>query len=92
MGTITETASFRGDDAECLVAASLACPACLSSAVDWALERAHEEDARAACRCRSCGHRRTVFLLPDQALRLALHRSRPLDPTPRPEHVGPVLL
>ena len=90
--TLVETANFRADDADCLVAASLACPACLSSEVDWALERAHEDDARAVCRCRDCRHRRTLFLLPDQALRLALHADRPLDPTPRPEHYAPDLL
>ena len=92
MEAIIETANFRGDDADCLVAASLACPACLSGEVDWALAGEHGADARATCRCRSCDHRRTVFLLPDQALRLTLHDRRPLDPTPRPEHLDPALL
>ena len=86
MSVSPETASFREDDADSLVAASLACPACLSSAVTWTLERAAYEPF-ADCACRSCGHRRTLHLSPDQALRLALHEGRPLDPTPRPEEV-----
>ena len=78
-----ETAHFRGDDVDCLVVASLACPACLSSSVDWELDqRAYEPAVR--CRCRACGHGRTLHLSPEQALRLALHEQRPLDPTPRP--------
>jgi hypothetical protein len=81
-----ETASFRVDDADCLVAASLACPACLSGTVSWRLEDAVYEPA-ADCRCRHCGHARRVHLSPDQALRLALHERRPLDPTPRPLEV-----
>ncbi|HLL87016.1 MAG TPA: hypothetical protein VK387_06870 [Thermoleophilaceae bacterium] len=86
MSTGCETAHFRADDADCLVAASLACPACLSSRVGWELEqRAYEPSAR--CRCRACGHRRTVHLSPEQALRLALHERRPLDPTPRPREL-----
>lgn len=83
---MSETANFRGDDADSLVAASLACPACLSSSVSWRLERA-AYDPSADCRCDRCGHRRTLHLSGDQALRLALHERRPLDPTPRPEEV-----
>ena len=83
MSPSADTANFRVDDADSLVAASLACPACLSSAVSWQLERAvHEPSAH--CSCRRCGHRRTLHLSPEQALRLALHERRPLDPTPRP--------
>jgi hypothetical protein len=78
-----ETAHFRPDDAGVLVAASLACPACLSSAVQWSL-RGAGYDRRAQCVCTGCGHARDVFLTPEQALRLALHRTCPLDPTPHP--------
>jgi hypothetical protein len=79
-----ETAYFRSADPDCLVAAALACPVCLSSDVSWRLEESDYE-ASAHCTCNTCGHARTVFLVPDQALRLALHENRPLDPTLRPE-------
>jgi hypothetical protein len=70
-----EMASFRGDDAPCHVAASLACRACLSGRVDWALDWALDTDAFEAevqVLCRDCGYRRSVSLTGDQALRLAL--------------------
>jgi hypothetical protein len=71
MLTLTETASFRGDDATPLVAASLACRMCLSGEIDWAL-RVDEWDAEAECRCRGCGDVRTVSLTGEQALRLSM--------------------
>lgn len=86
MNAGADTANFRADDADSLVAASLACPACLSSSVSWTLERAAHEPS-ANCSCRRCGHRRALHLSPEQALRLALHERRPLDPTPRPEEM-----
>ena len=91
MSPCSETAHFRLDDADCLVAASLACPACLSSTVTWTLDREGYEPS-AECRCHRCGHRRTLHLSPEQALRLALHERRPLDPTPRPLDVRRVFL
>jgi hypothetical protein len=91
MGTALETAAFRADDPECLVAASLSCSRCLSSQVEWRLSGAGY-DARVECSCRACGVRRTVFITPDQELRLTLHAERPLDPTPRPDEVDPVVL
>ena len=73
-----ETAHFRGDDADALVAASLACSACLSSDVDWTLDaECFDPSVLVAC---ACGHERRVFLEPMQELRLRLHRERPLDP------------
>jgi hypothetical protein len=72
-----ETASFRGDDEPCLVRAALACPVCLSGAVDWALEQ-EEWEAQVACTCCDCGHSRVVSLNPQQALRLCLHQETPL--------------
>jgi hypothetical protein len=86
-----ETATFRLDDAESLVAASLACSCCLSSEVEWSLRVAGYE-AWADCSCRPCGHERRVFLDGGQALRLSLHEARPLDPTPRPEELEAVPL
>jgi hypothetical protein len=81
-----DTANFRADDADSLVVASLACPGCLSSAISWHLERAAYEPS-VRCSCRRCGHRRTLHLSPEQALRLALHEGRPLDPRPRQDEM-----
>jgi hypothetical protein len=74
---------FRGDDPECMVAAGLSCRACLSAEVDWAL-LIEPWDPHVSCRCRRCGHERTLSLTPDQALRLSLHgEHRPAAPEPR---------
>lgn len=73
-----ETAHFRADDADVLVAASLSCPACLSGDVEWALD-AESFDPSVLVSCAACGHHRRVFLEPMQELRLALHRGRPLE-------------
>lgn len=70
---LTETASFRADDATALVEASLSCSMCLSGQVDWSL-RVDDWDAEAECRCRRCGHRRTLSLTGEQALRLSVDR------------------
>jgi len=66
-----ELAQFRGDDDPTLVAAALACRACLSSDVGWSLA-IDDFDAEAECRCRACGYTRTVSLTSEQALRLSL--------------------
>ena len=68
---VGETAIFRGDDDPLLVAAALACRACLSGDVEPSLS-IDEFDAEAICRCRACGYTRTVSLTPEQALRLSL--------------------
>jgi hypothetical protein len=57
-----ELATFRGDDDPSLVAAALACRACLSGDFEGAVE----------CRCQSCGYVREVSLTSEQALRLSL--------------------
>jgi hypothetical protein len=69
-----ELASFRGDDDPSLVAAALACRACLSGAVDWSLD-VDDFDAQVECRCRDCGYARTVTLTSEQALRLSLEHE-----------------
>jgi hypothetical protein len=66
-----ELANFRGDDDPSLIAAALACPACLSGDVEWSL-RVDDFDGEAICRCRDCDHTRAVSLTSEQALRLAL--------------------
>jgi uncharacterized Zn finger protein len=68
---VQELATFRGDDDPALVAAALACPACLSGGVDWSLV-IEDFEAEAICRCRTCGYARTVSLTSEQALRLSL--------------------
>lgn len=89
-GTVTatcETAAFLADDPGCLVAASLSCPWCLSGSVESRLEL-DDYDPRVECVCRRCGHTRSVFLTPEQALRLSLHVDRPLDLVPRASGLG----
>ena len=71
MESTLELASFRGDDDPTLVAAALACRACLSGNVDWSLD-VDDFDAEVTCRCCSCGYERAVSLTSEQALRLAL--------------------
>jgi hypothetical protein len=66
-----ELAQFRGDDDPSLVAAALACRACLSGDVEWSL-RLDDFDGEVECRCRSCGYVREVSLTSEQALRLSL--------------------
>ncbi|MGH2762072.1 MAG: hypothetical protein ACRDL4_10440 [Thermoleophilaceae bacterium] len=66
-----ELATFRGNDDPALVAAALACRACLSGDVDWTL-LIEDFEADAICRCCSCGYSRTVSLTSEQALRLSL--------------------
>ena len=78
MRQCVEEACFRGDDDPRLVQAALACPVCLSGAVEWNLE-VEEWEAQVECRCRDCGHVRAVALNSDQALRLHIHRSHPLS-------------
>lgn len=70
-----ELAIFRGDDDPSLVAAALACRACLSGDVDWALQVDDFEGGQVECRCRACGYVRTVSLTSEQALRLSLQSA-----------------
>jgi hypothetical protein len=71
MDDVPELASFRGDDDPTLVAAALACRACLSGDVEWSL-LIDDFEAEALCRCRACGYERVVSLTSEQALRLSL--------------------
>jgi hypothetical protein len=71
MDGLLELATFRGDDEPALVAAALACRACLSGAVDWSL-RVDYFEGTVECRCRDCGYVREVSLTSEQALRLSL--------------------
>ena len=70
--SLTDTARFLPGDPDVLVAASLACPLCLDSdAVAWdaALEG---YDPSVRCSCPSCQAHWSVYLTPEQALRLGL--------------------
>jgi hypothetical protein len=66
-----ELATFRGDDDPSLVAAALACRACLSGEIEWSL-RVDDFEGTAECRCVRCGYVREVSLTSEQALRLSL--------------------
>ena len=72
---ILEQASFFETDPDCLVEAALACPVCLH-AVDWRPSGTGSE-AAVQCRCRHCGHARTVALSGAQSLRLLLAQALP---------------
>jgi hypothetical protein len=72
MVSCTDTARFRPDDPDALVAASLACPYCLGSeSVHWhaALDG---YDPSVECSCGCCDEGWRVYLTPEQALRLGL--------------------
>ena len=76
-----ERASFDPSDPAALIEASLACRFCLH-AVDWA-SAGHGAQPAIVCRCRGCGHERTLELNGAQLLRLAtlddqLVRSTPI--------------
>jgi hypothetical protein len=66
-----ELANFRGDDDPQLVAAALACRACLSGEIEWSL-RVDDFEGTVECRCKSCGYAREVSLTSEQTLRLSL--------------------
>lgn len=72
----TDTARFRPDDPDALVAASLACPICLrTEEVRW--EAALEGyDPSVECLCPACQERWRVYLAPQQALRFGLMDAR----------------
>ena len=69
---LADIARFRPDDPDALVQASLACPFCLGSQqVGW--EGALEGyDPSIRCECGSCQRQWSVYLAPEQALRLGL--------------------
>jgi hypothetical protein len=67
-----DTARFRADDPDILVAASLACPLCLrGDDVEWRLD-ADGYDPSVQCLCRPCNERWRVYLAPQQELRIGL--------------------
>jgi hypothetical protein len=74
MQDMLELASFRGDDDPSLVAAALACRACLSGDVEWSLQ-VGDFDGQVECHCRDCGYTRVVSLTSEQTLRLSLQHS-----------------
>ena len=69
---LTDIARFRPDDPDALVQASLACPVCLGSEqVEW--EGALEGyDPSIRCECAACQQQWSVYLAPEQALRVGL--------------------
>jgi hypothetical protein len=76
MSGLTDTARFRVDDPDELVQASFACPLCLhGDEVEWELG-GDGYDPSAQCLCRRCEQSWSVFVTPDQALRLGLMTVR----------------
>ena len=73
---LADTARFQADDPDSLVIASLACPICLrSDQVRW--EAALDgHDACVQCECPGCAERWSVYLAPQQALRMSLMAPR----------------
>jgi hypothetical protein len=76
MVSCTDTARFRADDPDALVAASLACPLCLhGESVDWDASL-DGYDPSVECSCGRCEMEWRVYLTPEQALRLSLTLAR----------------
>ena len=76
MSGLTDTARFRADDPDELVQASFACPLCLhGDEIEWELD-GDGYDPSAQCLCRRCEQSWSVFVTPDQALRLGLMTVR----------------
>jgi hypothetical protein len=69
-----DIARFRPDDPDALVHASLVCPFCLSSErTEWEVEGTFAGyDPSIRCECGPCQQQWTVYLAPEQALRLGL--------------------
>jgi hypothetical protein len=71
-----DIARFRPDDPDALVRASLACPVCLGyEQVEWD-EALEGYDPSIRCECASCQQQWSVYLAPEQALRLGLMLAR----------------
>ena len=72
MSMLADTARFRADDPDELVAAALACPICLrGEGIEWHAALSGY-DPSVECRCPSCDERWRVYVAPHQALRLGL--------------------
>lgn len=67
-----DTARFRVDDPDELVAASFACPGCLGSQVEVVVV-GDDDEHTARCACRMCGMAWIVGLTTWQVVRLRVH-------------------
>ena len=72
IATLTDTARFLPGDPDELVAASLACPVCLRAEGVGRWEALEGYDPSVSCRCPSCDMEWSVYLTPEQALRIGL--------------------
>lgn len=73
---LADVARFRPDDPDALVRASLACPVCLRcDGVRW-VGALDGYDPSIRCECAWCQREWTVYLVPEQALRLGLMPAR----------------
>jgi hypothetical protein len=69
---LADIARFRPGDPDALVQASLACPFCLGSEqVQW-VGTLEGYDPSIRCECGSCQQQWSVYLAPEQALRVGL--------------------
>ncbi len=72
MPLLADTARFRSDDPDELVAAALACPLCLcAEEVEWEAALGGW-DPSVHCHCPGCEVTWRVYLAPHQALRLSV--------------------
>ncbi len=72
---VDDVARFAPQDPDALVAAALACPLCLrGEGVRWE-GRLAGYDPCVTCACPKCDASWTVYLTPEQALRLGLMRA-----------------
>lgn len=69
---LDDTARFRVDDPDDLVAASFACPGCLGSQVEVVVT-GEDDEHTAGCSCRMCGAAWNVGLTTWQVVRLRVH-------------------
>lgn len=76
IASLDDTARFRVDDPDEIVAASFACPGCLHARADVTV-RGEDDEYAAACACRECGASWTVWLTTWQVLRLRMSPAGP---------------
>jgi hypothetical protein len=69
---LADTARFLPGDPDILVAASLCCPVCLRGETIVCEQSLEGYDPSVRCRCPPCHAHWSVYLTPDQALRLGL--------------------
>ena len=72
MAALADVARFRPEDPDVLVRAALTCPVCLRVEDVEFQDSLEGYDPSVQCCCPSCQTRWSVYLAPDQVLRLGL--------------------